>query len=102
MAVPPPPAAPGTFPYDFLFKVLIIGDASVGKTHLVYKIVKANSEINNKNMGPTVGVEFHSKMMKLSDGKKIKGKLLALHLERQFGIQLSQRHCQRLLQQRRH
>lgn len=28
------------------------------------------------------------------------GKLLAQHLERRFGIQLSQRHCQRLLQQR--
>lgn len=28
------------------------------------------------------------------------GKLLARHLERQFGIQLSQRHCQRLLLQR--
>ena len=28
------------------------------------------------------------------------GKLLARHLERQFGIRLSQRHCQRLLQQR--
>jgi hypothetical protein len=27
MAAPPPK----TFPYDFLFKVLIIGDASVGK-----------------------------------------------------------------------
>lgn len=55
--------------------VIVAGDASVGKTHLVYKIVKANSEINNKNMGPTVGVEFHSKMMKLSDGKKIKAQI---------------------------
>lgn len=27
MAAPPPP----TLPYDYLFKVLIIGDASVGK-----------------------------------------------------------------------
>ena len=26
-------------------------------------------------MGPTVGVEFHSKMMKLSDGKKIKAQI---------------------------
>lgn len=31
--MPAPPAAPPpqTFPYDYLFKVLIIGDASVGK-----------------------------------------------------------------------
>ena len=28
MAAPPPPQ---TFPYDYLFKVLVIGDASVGK-----------------------------------------------------------------------
>jgi len=26
-------------------------------------------------MGPTVGVEFHSKMLKLSDGKKIKAQI---------------------------
>ena len=34
--MPPPPAAPPpqTFPYDYLFKVLIIGDASVGKASL--------------------------------------------------------------------
>lgn len=30
------------------------------------------------------------------------GKLLALHLERRFGIALGQRHCQRLLLQLRH
>jgi len=31
MAAPPPPSAPGSLPYNYLFKVLIIGDASVGK-----------------------------------------------------------------------
>ena len=31
MAAPPPPPPSQTFPYDYLFKVLIIGDASVGK-----------------------------------------------------------------------
>ena len=31
MASAPPAPPPQTFPYDYLFKVLIIGDASVGK-----------------------------------------------------------------------
>ena len=36
---PPPPSAPPTqgFPYDYLFKVLIIGDASVGKVRPAQK-----------------------------------------------------------------
>ena len=38
MAAPPPPPPPpsSSFPYDYLFKVLIIGDASVGKVRPVY------------------------------------------------------------------
>jgi hypothetical protein len=28
---PPPPAPPKSFPYDHLFKLLMIGDAGVGK-----------------------------------------------------------------------
>ena len=32
MAAPPPQS----FPYDYLFKVLIIGDASVGKVRFAY------------------------------------------------------------------
>ena len=31
MPAPPGAPPPQTFPYDYLFKVLIIGDASVGK-----------------------------------------------------------------------
>ena len=31
MPAPPTAPPPQTFPYDYLFKVLIIGDASVGK-----------------------------------------------------------------------
>jgi hypothetical protein len=30
-APPPPPAPPKSFPYDHLFKLLMIGDAGVGK-----------------------------------------------------------------------
>lgn len=45
MAAPPPPAAPGTFPYDYLFKVLIIGDASVGKVSFVFSNQSINQSI---------------------------------------------------------
>ena len=40
MSAPPPPAAPGSLPYDYLFKVLIIGDASVGKVRERLLLVK--------------------------------------------------------------
>ena len=37
MAAPPPPAPPKSFPYDHLFKLLMIGDAGVGKVSSVSK-----------------------------------------------------------------
>jgi hypothetical protein len=46
----------------------------VGKTNLVYRFVKTGSE-NNKNIAPTVGVEFSSKMVRLQDGKRIKAQI---------------------------
>jgi len=36
MSAPPVPPPPQNFPYDYLFKVLIIGDASVGKVSEFY------------------------------------------------------------------
>lgn len=34
---PPPPAPPKAFPYDHLFKLLMIGDAGVGKVSFRYR-----------------------------------------------------------------
>ncbi len=35
---PPPPAPPMAFPYDHLFKLLMIGDAGVGKVSAACKL----------------------------------------------------------------
>ena len=51
--------------------MILAGDAFVGKTHIVYKFIKSGSE-NNKNIAPTVGVEFSSKMVTLSGDRRIK------------------------------
>lgn len=52
--------------------VILVGDASVGKTNIVSRIVKSNDGVGQKNIAPTIGVEFASKLKKLSDGKIIK------------------------------
>lgn len=58
--------------YLFIFTIVILaGDANVGKTHIVYRFIKNGSE-HYKNMAPTVGVEFSSKMVTLSGDKRIK------------------------------
>lgn len=41
--------------YDDLYKIILAGDAYVGKTNLVYRFVKSNND-NAKNIAPTVGV----------------------------------------------
>lgn len=36
--------------------VILVGDASVGKTNIVSRIVKTNENIGQKNIAPTIGV----------------------------------------------
>lgn len=43
----------------------------MGKTHIVYRFIKGGTE-NYKNIAPTVGVEFSSKMVTLTGDKCIK------------------------------
>ncbi|MHA1734353.1 MAG: Rab family GTPase [Promethearchaeota archaeon] len=50
--------------YDYTFKFLILGDASVGKTSLCEKYVRG---VWNPNTRITVGVEFHIKTVVLPD-----------------------------------
>ncbi len=54
--------------YDFLFKIVLIGDSGVGKTNLLSRFTK-----NEFNLGckPTIGVEFATKTVNV-DGKSIK------------------------------
>lgn len=52
--------------YDNLFKLVLIGDMGVGKTHLLerYKTGKIP-----QTLPPTIGVEFASKIVPLRNGK---------------------------------
>eukprot|EP00934_Nitzschia_sp_Nitz4_P008677 Nitzschia sp. Nitz4//scaffold203_size38902//36641//37453//NITZ4_007668-RA/size38902-processed-gene-0.74-mRNA-1//-1//CDS//3329541448//8667//frame0 len=68
MAAPPPPTAPGSFPYDFLFKVLIIGDASVGKSSM---LLRFTDDSFDDHIQSTIGVDFKVKHLELS-GKRVK------------------------------
>ena len=54
--------------YDFLFKLILIGDSSVGKSNILLKYLKGEFDPNSK---ATVGVEFGTKSLKINE-KKIK------------------------------
>ena len=48
----------------YLFKIIIIGDAGVGKSNILVRYLK--DEFDNTK-APTVGVEFASKMVKVDE-----------------------------------
>lgn len=54
--------------YEYLFKIVILGDSGVGKTNIISRYAKNEFNIESK---ATIGVEFHSKLLEL-DGKIIK------------------------------
>ena len=55
--------------YDFIYKIIIVGDDSVGKTSFLARYIE-NIFIDDPR--PTIGVEFRLKMIELEDGKKVK------------------------------
>ncbi len=54
---------------DFTFKLLMLGDASVGKTSLTHRYI-TGVFIDSPRL--TIGVDFFSKKVRLSNGKKVK------------------------------
>ena len=50
--------------YNIIFKVVLIGDSSVGKTNILSRYIKDDFSIETKN---TVGVEFGSKIIKYKE-----------------------------------
>lgn len=58
--------------YDFLFKVVMIGDSGVGKSNLLMRYTKGEFNLNSKS---TIGVEFATKSIKTPDRKVIKAQI---------------------------
>jgi small GTP-binding protein len=58
--------------YDFLYKIVIIGEAGVGKTHLLSRYIKGNLP---KNPTSTIGVEFATRTVPLPSGGTVKAQI---------------------------
>lgn len=54
--------------YTYLYKIVLVGDAGVGKTHLLHRYVKGKLPINKPS---TIGVEFATKNVELKNGQGI-------------------------------
>ncbi|AWU73702.1 hypothetical protein CAS74_001509 [Pichia kudriavzevii] len=59
------------YDYEFLFKVVLIGDSSVGKTNLLSRFTRNEFNADSK---ATIGVEFATRTLEV-DGKKIKAQI---------------------------
>eukprot|EP00743_Colponemidia_sp_Colp-15_P000757 GILK01000836.1.p1 GENE.GILK01000836.1~~GILK01000836.1.p1 ORF type:complete len:213 (-),score=33.12 GILK01000836.1:127-765(-) len=57
--------------YDYLFKVVLIGDSGVGKSNLLSRFTRNEFNLESKS---TIGVEFATKTIK-TEGKTIKAQI---------------------------
>lgn len=57
--------------FDYLFKVVLIGDSGVGKSNLLSRFTRDQFNLQSKS---TIGVEFATKSIK-ADGKIIKAQI---------------------------
>tara|TARA_A100001011_G_scaffold400034_1_gene511860 strand:+ start:17 stop:655 length:639 start_codon:yes stop_codon:yes gene_type:complete len=55
--------------YDYVFKLILLGDSGYGKSSIVFRILK--EKFLNKNE-PTIGLDFATKTLSLPNGKIIK------------------------------
>lgn len=56
------------YKYDYLFKMILVGDSAVGKSCLLYQYLNGHF---NENTDPTIGIEFGNKEITL-EKKNIK------------------------------
>lgn len=54
--------------YEYVFKIIMIGDANVGKTTLLYRYTEGVCE--RSSIQPTIGVEYVPKVIKLPSNDK--------------------------------
>lgn len=55
--------------YDYLFKLVLIGDQDVGKSQLLSRFTKNEFNLESK---ATIGVEFATKTMRAENGQNVK------------------------------
>lgn len=58
--------------YDYLYKIVLVGDAAVGKTHLLSRYVKGTLP---KSPTSTIGVEFATRTVPLESGGVVKAQI---------------------------
>lgn len=58
--------------YDFIFKIVLLGDSGVGKSNLVFRFTKNEF---NKDSKSTIGVEFATKTVQIEDNKLVKAQI---------------------------
>jgi len=57
--------------YDYLFKVVLIGDSGVGKSNLLSRFTRNEYNVESKS---TIGVEFATRSINV-DGKTVKAQI---------------------------
>lgn len=60
-----------SYEYDYLFKVVMIGDSGVGKSNLLSRFTRNEFKLDTRS---TIGVEFATRTVEI-DGKKIKAQI---------------------------
>ncbi|CAG9332072.1 unnamed protein product [Blepharisma stoltei] len=58
--------------YDYLYKIVLVGEAGVGKTHLLSRYIKGTLP---KNPTSTIGVEFATRTVPLESGGIVKAQI---------------------------
>ncbi|KAG2813051.1 hypothetical protein PC129_g13627 [Phytophthora cactorum] len=64
-------ASPREDEYDYLFKIVLIGDSGVGKSNLLSRFTRNEFNLESKS---TIGVEFATKSI-VAEGKTIKAQI---------------------------
>jgi len=54
--------------YDYLAKIILVGNAGVGKTHILQRYDAGKLP---QNKPPTIGVEFATKTVPMRDGRSV-------------------------------
>eukprot|EP01114_Cavostelium_apophysatum_P013000 TRINITY_DN305_c0_g1_i5.p1 TRINITY_DN305_c0_g1~~TRINITY_DN305_c0_g1_i5.p1 ORF type:complete len:228 (-),score=37.37 TRINITY_DN305_c0_g1_i5:250-933(-) len=58
--------------YDYLYKVVLIGDSNVGKSNLLSRFTRNEFNLETKS---TIGVEFSTRISIVTEGKTIKAQI---------------------------